>query len=250
MIKFFRKIRQNLLMENKTSKYFKYAIGEIVLVVFGILIALQVNNWNNNRLENNRAHHFMEKLETQIEDNLTRVEMVLDNKQKHVKITNQLFHIIGSGVKGISIDKKLDSLISVNIYDSHLNLNMNTIIEGRENGDLALITSDSLRQSIYRLNTVYETINERERIANQDLIDLFIPYLNKNYNSRNGVISFFGRNEELGVSKVYKNDNWKMLDDQEFENLMITRKMYNEGFIGGYTYLQNILLETQKLLKN
>ena len=49
MIKFFRKIRQNLLMENKTGKYFKYAIGEIILVVIGILIALQINNWNENR---------------------------------------------------------------------------------------------------------------------------------------------------------------------------------------------------------
>jgi uncharacterized protein YlaN (UPF0358 family) len=46
MIKFFRKIRQNLLMENKTGKYFKYAIGEIVLVVIGILIALWLNNLN------------------------------------------------------------------------------------------------------------------------------------------------------------------------------------------------------------
>jgi hypothetical protein len=49
MIKFYRKIRQNLLMENKTRKYFKYAIGEIILVVIGILIALQINNWNENR---------------------------------------------------------------------------------------------------------------------------------------------------------------------------------------------------------
>ena len=46
MIKLFRKIRQNLLMENKTGKYFKYAFGEIILVVIGILIALQINNWN------------------------------------------------------------------------------------------------------------------------------------------------------------------------------------------------------------
>jgi len=46
MIKFFRKIRQNLLSEGKTGKYFKYAIGEILLVVIGILIALQINNWN------------------------------------------------------------------------------------------------------------------------------------------------------------------------------------------------------------
>jgi len=44
MIKFFRKTRQNLLMDNKTSKYFKYAIGEILLVVIGILIALSINN--------------------------------------------------------------------------------------------------------------------------------------------------------------------------------------------------------------
>ena len=51
MIKFFRKIRQNLLSEGKTGKYFKYAIGEIVLVMIGILLALQVNNWNQ-RLKN------------------------------------------------------------------------------------------------------------------------------------------------------------------------------------------------------
>jgi len=49
MIKFFRHIRQNLIMENKTGKYLKYAFGEIVLVVIGILIALQINNWNENR---------------------------------------------------------------------------------------------------------------------------------------------------------------------------------------------------------
>lgn len=51
MIKFFRKIRQNLLSEGNTGKYFKYAIGQIVLVVIGILIALSINNWNEERKE-------------------------------------------------------------------------------------------------------------------------------------------------------------------------------------------------------
>ena len=55
MIKFFRKIRQNLLSENKFSKYLIYAIGEIILVVIGILIALQINNWNESR-----KHRFQE----------------------------------------------------------------------------------------------------------------------------------------------------------------------------------------------
>jgi hypothetical protein len=49
VIKFFRKIRQRLVTENKFSKYMLYAIGEITLVVIGILIALQINNWNENR---------------------------------------------------------------------------------------------------------------------------------------------------------------------------------------------------------
>ena len=49
MIKFFRNIRKNLLTEGKTTKYFKYAVGEIILVVIGILIALQINNWNENK---------------------------------------------------------------------------------------------------------------------------------------------------------------------------------------------------------
>jgi hypothetical protein len=49
MIKFFRHIRKQLLSENKTGKYFKYAIGEIVLVMIGILLALQVSNWNQDR---------------------------------------------------------------------------------------------------------------------------------------------------------------------------------------------------------
>lgn len=52
MIKFFRHIRQRLIKENRFSKYLLYAVGEIVLVVIGILIALQINTWNNERIEN------------------------------------------------------------------------------------------------------------------------------------------------------------------------------------------------------
>lgn len=55
MIKFFRKIRYNLMETGKTGKYLKYAIGEIILVVIGILIALSINNWNEQKKENNTA---------------------------------------------------------------------------------------------------------------------------------------------------------------------------------------------------
>jgi len=74
MIKFFRHIRQNLIMENKTSKYLKYAIGEIVLVVIGILIALQINNWNDNRKEKVKEKEILLALADNLENNIQTLE--------------------------------------------------------------------------------------------------------------------------------------------------------------------------------
>jgi hypothetical protein len=73
MIKFFRHIRKSLLMENKTSKYFKYAVGEIVLVVLGILIALQINNWNEVRLNKKKEINYVNRL---IEDLVSDTLMI------------------------------------------------------------------------------------------------------------------------------------------------------------------------------
>ena len=66
MIKFFRNIRQNLIMENKKSKYFKYAIGEIVLVVIGILIALQINNWNESRKQQKQEVQILKEIKNDL----------------------------------------------------------------------------------------------------------------------------------------------------------------------------------------
>jgi len=66
MIKLFRNIRQTLIMENKTSKYLKYAIGEIVLVVIGILIALQINNWNENNKQLSNEKQLLQEMQLSI----------------------------------------------------------------------------------------------------------------------------------------------------------------------------------------
>ena len=80
MIKFFRKIRQNLLSEGKTGKYVKYAIGEIVLVVIGILIALQINNWNEDQkrkaLEKNMLENVVENLEQNCDKLKSRIQSI------------------------------------------------------------------------------------------------------------------------------------------------------------------------------
>ncbi|WP_370476985.1 DUF6090 family protein [Tamlana flava] len=70
MIKFFRRIRLNLLSEGKTGKYLKYAIGEIILVVIGILIALQVNNWNNKRIDNKLEKEYLSRLISELNSDI------------------------------------------------------------------------------------------------------------------------------------------------------------------------------------
>jgi hypothetical protein len=83
MIKFFRRIRQNLLMENKTGKYFKYAVGEIVLVVIGILIALQINNWNENRKNSHQEHKILLALKSDFTESKIRLKATMI-QQKNV----------------------------------------------------------------------------------------------------------------------------------------------------------------------
>ena len=73
MLKFFRSIRKGLLSEGKTSKYFKYAIGEIILVVLGILIALQLNTWNQNRQDRIQEQQILVQLLNEYENNLIQM---------------------------------------------------------------------------------------------------------------------------------------------------------------------------------
>ena len=73
MIKFFRHIRKSLLEENKTLKYFKYAIGEIVLVVIGILIALTINNYSEKKKERIKEQAFLKEINLDFKSNKTPV---------------------------------------------------------------------------------------------------------------------------------------------------------------------------------
>jgi hypothetical protein len=97
MIKFFRKIRQNLVMENKTGKYFKYAIGEIVLVVIGILIALQINNWNEAHKSKVIETQLLKQMKSDLQSNLNDVEFNLRIQDTVVLSANILLDHMKSG---------------------------------------------------------------------------------------------------------------------------------------------------------
>ena len=103
MIKFFRKIRYDLMEKNKTGipeqrvrtgKYFKYAIGEIILVVIGILIALSINNWNEERKNESKEDVYLEGIKNDLEMDVKYIEFLIPFNNKSIQNYVRLDSII------------------------------------------------------------------------------------------------------------------------------------------------------------
>lgn len=96
MIKFFRNIRQRTLTENKLNKYLLYALGEIVLVVFGILIALQINNWNERRKSSLKTTVFLRSLKNDLKSDFIQMDSIYRFRMQRENVFESLTHEIES----------------------------------------------------------------------------------------------------------------------------------------------------------
>ena len=93
MIKFFRKIRYDLMEQNKTGKYLKYAIGEIILVVIGILLALQIKNWNQERIKKARSIGYMKSLVEDIKSDIAQYNINIESYTTDINNNNKRLFI-------------------------------------------------------------------------------------------------------------------------------------------------------------
>jgi hypothetical protein len=188
MIKLFRKIRQNLLSEGKTGKYFKYAFGEIILVVIGILIALAISNWNSKRIQKNRNNQLLVKLSKELDQNIDRsihMDSVKNGFQNRKISADSVLKILN---KGITIED-LDFITSQPLYyTATLNLNSNIFEELKNTGSLYAIGSDSLvsaiqdyyqlcyRESFYNLE-LGKTVSNRQEKYYEGFFNFWYLYL-------------------------------------------------------------------------
>lgn len=140
MIKFFRKIRQGLISENKFSKYLLYAIGEIVLVVIGIFIALQLNLWSeNNKLDDVRQGYYHQLLDdlnkdkAYIEETIATLDSFRLDYNNYIETFNE---------PNLNLDQVLANLFSLEMKSLILSFNTTTIETLENTGDIKLLASD------------------------------------------------------------------------------------------------------------
>jgi len=180
-------------MENKTGKYFKYAIGEIVLVVIGILIALQINNWNTQRLQHKKEVNYIKEIKSNLEGDLSDIESVLTFNLLKINTIDSLFQLFAVETDPRNympkVGQYMDVLSSYNIF-SPLRIAFDNMISS-ENIDL--ISNKELRKelSLYYSDNYEDGTQERVKEMTRAFSDDIGPLLfNKqlfknmlNYNS-------------------------------------------------------------------
>ena len=241
MIKLFRKIRQKLLSENKFSKYLIYAIGEIVLVVIGILIALQVNNWNEIRKFNKEGVKIMQELKSEFSDNriiLTERIRLLDNANNCVRTVLEFMNKESAEIQQTNID----SIINKSLVYGNYNPANSTILELISSGKLNLIKNNSLKKNLFKWLQILE--DSDEDFKNQDLqtATLLIPYLYKNISIKN-LNTYYKYMEVEKKSELFTGDYSKVFHDLEFENLYQDKLFWNTIMLNHYKNLDTLALE-------
>lgn len=104
-------------MDNKTSKYFTYAIGEIVLVVIGILIALQINNWNEEKKARKAAHYVLQEIHNNLKEDAAIIEDIISYREKaKVSVANMIGYLKNKQVNKDSIQADMLNFFTFERY--------------------------------------------------------------------------------------------------------------------------------------
>ena len=242
MIKFFRKIRKNLISENKLSKYLIYAIGEIVLVVIGILIALQVNNLNNEKIERNKEEKYLKNIILDLNKDIASLDYLIQFRQARIESDREIIKYING--KPIVNLTEVTRMVVNSMMEERFSPNNSTFSELSNSGNLSLISNDSIKVLLLELNQIYK-MNEFG-IAHEEFD--YREYVSKQvarYAKLSKLYPVFKENKSASEQNIDKNDFSELFKSNEYENgLVIMIEMHN-AFIPVY---KEIKLKSEQII--
>ena len=219
MIKFFRHIRKSLLMENKTSKYFKYAIGEIILVVIGILIALQIGDYNESRKRQDFSKEILKLIDQNLEQDSIALTKELNKAKTAIQLTDSLLHQVSKKNYSEKLNQWMGKIITFERFKSQ-----SSAFEVLKAKGIDIISDNQLQLNLISyydnlLFNVYEALNDVEDsfsndwapVIKSDFLDFKWMHYCKPINSK----EFFEKPSTIILFKLFKDNRRSGLGNLE-----------------------------------
>ncbi len=249
MIKFFRHIRKSLLMENnkskpasRTGKYFKYAIGEILLVVMGILIALQVNNWNVDRVQRISEVKYLNNIKLDLQKDLASLSYQIDFRRDKVKRLEKLINQIN----GLAVDDidELAKNVFFTLMEERFTPNNSTYTELASSGNLSLISNDSIKKLLLELEELYKTNNFG---IDHELFE-YREYISKpmfKFTNTDQLFPVYSGDKTASEQNISIENFQGLFQSPEYKNGLVISNLMSMDFIPLY---KNIQSKSQKII--
>ncbi|MFY9242456.1 MAG: DUF6090 family protein [Polaribacter sp.] len=224
-------------MENKTSKYFKYAIGEIILVVIGILIALQINTWNENRKLKIAEQEILQNLLKELKINKERLNYYLD---KHLKGYQSGFYLLSlfqkdiSAIPEIKLDSTVGKIEEVLTFEASDGIIKSLIASGK----IDIIQNTELRSLIISFDGFVINATQETETLKLLIHDRLWPSIDGKINSSNRLRTYKDYNEYPKGS--YASDYEWFFKSQEMEDIVSNIS----------SWMKTIYIDEKELSKN
>ena len=215
MIPFFRRIRKKLADDNKPIKYLRYAIGEIVLVVIGILIAIQINNWNEANKRREKELHYLTNIKTDLYLNIKQIDSYITKRNEQIEsASTMLQHMEGMPIMDINVLNA--HALNIYTWQTFFQIN-NTFQELTNSGNLTLITNDSIKNALLDIDSQYKKLKAEEDHFRFDTETLLYKPLYRILDLNPAVINY-----TFHASNGQAGENIKLNEAQyEIQNLLI-----------------------------
>ncbi len=239
MLKFFRRIRQKLLYEGNLKRYLIYSLGEILLVMIGILLALQVNNWNQERKNNKSESIYLNSVYSDLKEQSLMLDERINHENRNVELTEKAIDLIDNNLYQQNIDS-LRLLILRSIGTRTFSTSDATYDDLKSTGNLQLISDVELKNKIIKL---YNSIYEEDKIysKNNPIVEEFYS----NY-MRNNKPGFYY--DKLGQIRSSKLDNPEILFELSVK--LHSRRLFATGHANRMVRINKEIVELMKELEN
>jgi hypothetical protein len=249
MFTFYRRIRKALLDSNQARKYFIYAAGEVLLVMIGILLALQVNNWNEWRKDRNAEDIILESLLFDMESNKRQIKRKIEGTKRSVEEMIAKRKFLLASPDAVS-DADLDTLIGVMNMRSSFDPNVGTLNELLNSGSIRVINNGDLRKMISSWSSNMDEVREEEDLADITLNEFLIPYLMEHSSMADWMSLNSNYGGKLNFRNHFKGDKSKILTDLYFENLINYSISRRKWAIRRYSNMEEYIQEMIDLIRD